>query len=634
MELARIDEMIASEDSSLRREAATLLAEFDAEEVSDRLAELLKDHNNGVRDAAQNSIIMLGGKPLVEKMVPLLSLEDPAIRNAAVDILRKIGLDGLDTLHAFAKDSNDNVRLFILDILGTIGSHESLGTLIEGLYDTNPNVRNASVISLGELGEPQSFEHLRALINDEEWIRFSVIEALASIPHEGVVAFLLEELGRWSNDEITTCAILETLGKIGSKDSVRPLMDMLEKSDEYIAISIAQTLLAIMSGEDIAALDPSDRSRLKRVLERCLLDAEDEFLHNILSAMGIIGDTGSAEKIVDLARRIDPDHEQEKWEDIKDALIELGDASLMVNLLDDDEKSRILSSEILGRIGGEKEGEELSARILSQEGYVKRAMTDALAHIGGPGSRATLLRLIHDQDGHVVTSSLQALGELGNPEDIDELRGFLRHPYPDVRGTALEAIARIGADKAEKCFLSLTEDPDPEIRIMAIVGLERIKSACLSDTAARMLEDRDWRVCMAALKIVRDEMLPMENGLLATLLNNEHDEIRHLAIGIVGQKRIGELRPLLEDAISGDKMWTSYHAIESLGLFRDEDAKARLLAILKNGPDFLHISALKTLGLWEDESLVSDLEIYMDDDNLDVARAAAEAMDKLQGVAV
>jgi hypothetical protein len=37
--------------------------------------------------------------------------------------------------------------------------------------------------------------------------------------------------------------------------------------------------------------------------------------------------------------------------------------------------------------------------------------------------------------------------------------------------------------------------------------------------------------------------------------------------------------------------------------------------------------------LWEDELLASELEIYMDDDNLDVARAAAEAIDKLQGVA-
>ena len=88
MELARIDEMIASEDSSLRREAATLLAEFDAEEVSDRLAELLKDHNNGVRDAAQNSIIMLGGKPSSRRW-SRCSPRRPCHRNAAVDILRK-----------------------------------------------------------------------------------------------------------------------------------------------------------------------------------------------------------------------------------------------------------------------------------------------------------------------------------------------------------------------------------------------------------------------------------------------------------------------------------------------------------------------------------------------------------------
>jgi HEAT repeat protein len=633
MEPARIDEMIASEDSSLRREAATLLAEIGGDEASERLGELLKDHNNGVRDAAQNSIVMLGGRTFVEKMIPLLIFEDPAIRNMAIDILRKIGIDGIDILHASAKDSNDNVRLFVLDILGTIGSHESLDTLIEGLYDTNPNVRNASVISLGELGEPQAFEHLGKLINDEEWIRFSVIESLARIPHEGAVGFLLEELGRRSNDEITVCAILETLGKIGSKDSIRPLIDMLEKSGEYVEASVAQTLLNIMSVEDIEALDPKDGDLLKGILERYLPDAEDEFLHNILSVMGSIGDTGSAARIMELARKVDPDHDQEKWEDIKGALIELGNASLMVSLLDDDEKSRILSSEILGKIGGEKEGGEISKRIFSQEGYVKRAMTDTLANIGGPGSRKTLLRLIHDQDGHVVTSSLQALGEIGNPDDIDEVREFLRHPYPDVRGTALEAIARIGTDKAEECFTSLAKDSDPKIRIMAIGGLDRIMSACLPDTAAYMLKDQDWEVRMAAVKITRDAMLPIENDLLVALLNDEHDEIRHLAIGIVGQRKIGGLRSFLEDAISNDEMWTSYHAIESLGQFKDEDAKTRLLTILRSGPDFLRISALRALGLWEDESLAPDLEVYMDDDNLDVARAAAEAMDKLQGVA-
>lgn len=266
MELAKIDEMIFSEDSSLRREAAALLAEIGGDRAFDKLEILLKDRNNGVRDAAQNSIVMLGGRTAIKKMIPLLTYEDPSIRNMAIDILRKIGIDGVDILHGIAKDSNDNIRLFVLDILGSIGNQESLDILIEGLYDTNPNVRNAAVISLGEIGGAAAFEHLKKLINDEEWIRFSVIESFARIPHEGVVEFLLDEIKRWSNDEITICAILESLGKIGSRETVRPLMDMLRGSDEYVEVSIAQTLLKIMSLDDILALDPEDGHFLKNIL--------------------------------------------------------------------------------------------------------------------------------------------------------------------------------------------------------------------------------------------------------------------------------------------------------------------------------------------------------------------------------
>jgi HEAT repeat protein len=97
-------------------------------------------------------------------------------------------------------------------------------------------------------------------------------------------------------------------------------------------------------------------------------------------------------------------------------------------------------------------------------------------------------------------------------------------------------------------------------------------------------------------------------------------------------RRITGLRTFLEEAIDSDDMWTSCHAIEALGKFRDEDAKSRLLSVLKKGPDFLRISAVKALGEWEDRSLAAELEVYLDDENLDVARAAAEAVDRLQGV--
>jgi len=137
-DMTGIDGMISSEDPSRRRKAATLLAEAGGDAALDRLELLLRDENSGVRDAAQSAVVLLGSRAAVEKMLPLLSDEDPSVRNTAIDILRKIGIDGVDLLHAHAKDADDNVRMFILDILGTIGIHESVDILIEGLYDVNP----------------------------------------------------------------------------------------------------------------------------------------------------------------------------------------------------------------------------------------------------------------------------------------------------------------------------------------------------------------------------------------------------------------------------------------------------------------------------------------------------------------
>ena len=633
MDMKHIDDMISSEDPSLRREAATLLADIGGNGAFERLEVLLKDPNNGVRDASQNTIIILGGRCAIEKMVPLLTNEDPSIRNMAIDILRKIGEDGLDILHDISKNPNDNIRLFVLDILGSIGSIESLDTLIEGLYDSNPNVRNASVISLGELGDPKAFDHLKQLINDEEWIRFSVIESLAQISHEETVDFLLKELDRWSNDDITMCAILEALGSIGSEKTVQPLIKMLEDSSEYVEISIAQTLLNIMSVDDISSLNINDRHLIKNILESHLIEADDDFQHNILNALAHIGDRQSAEQIIELAKKIDTNAEIEKWDDIKSSLMRLSDTALILELLDKDEKSMILAAEILSKIGTETEGLEIAKRISGTQGYAKRAMCDAIADIGGSSSREPLLQLIHDDDGHVISSSLRALGKIGKPEDIEELVKFLVHPYPDVRSIALDSIASIGGELAEKTFLDLLKDNDPQIRVMALTGLEKMHSEHLDEAVKYMSRDQDGQARMTSVKIIFEAQLPIEKDLLMGLLNDELDDIRHLAIDIIGQRQIDELRSFLEEATESDEIWTAYHAIEALGYFRDDDAKCKLLSILRSGPDFLRISAVKALGQWEEESMVNDLEIYMDDDNLDVARAVAEAIDKLQGVA-
>ncbi|MCE5274644.1 MAG: HEAT repeat domain-containing protein, partial [Deltaproteobacteria bacterium] len=194
-DFAVIDAMMRSPDSSDRRRAASLLAEVGGEAAVERLLVLLKDANSGVREAVQGTLTFLGGRKTVEKIAPLLKETDPGIRNAAIDILRKIGDEGLDILEDLARREKD-VRLFVLDILGTIGNPDSLEVLTEGLRDRDPNVRNAAVISLGMLGDERAFEHLKVMMDDEEWIRFSAIEALAQMPGEQTVNFLMNQLER------------------------------------------------------------------------------------------------------------------------------------------------------------------------------------------------------------------------------------------------------------------------------------------------------------------------------------------------------------------------------------------------------------------------------------------------------
>ena len=631
MELSSIDKLATSSEPAERRQAAGLLADVGGEEALDRLEKLVQDRNEAVREVAQDTIIIIGGHAAVKRIAPLVGSADAGIRNTAIEILRRIGEDGLDILHDLAHSPDDRLRLFIVDVLGSIGNHDSLEPLIECLFDENANVRNQTVISLGTIGSAKAFEHLKALINDEEWIRFSVIEAMAKIAHPEVIDFLLSELKRWSNDEITLSAILETLSTIKSDKVINPLMNMLPEATPYIRLAIVSTILRIVPS--LTALSTAYIGCLKGIIDNHLRDADDEVLHLMLKALSSIGDRASTPKIIELAQEIDPDNQADIWDEVQDTLSSIGDKQALLNLLySEEEKLQILGARILGRIGGEEDARAINARIHSAQGYVKRAYVEALCSIGSLVSRETLKTLIHDRDGHVACHAIRAVGDMGNPDDIDDLKIFLAHPYADVRDVTLDAIAKIGSAKAQGAFLSLLHHADPQMRIMGIAGLSRLNAPMLAESIHKLLDDSSIEVRLRSVQTAKDAGLPLSLEKLKTLLYDESHDIRFVVLDIIGQQRLAELRPVLAEAIGSDDMWIAYHAITALGLFHDDEARERLLAILAGERDFLRIAAVKALGEWGDEALADELEVYIDDKNLDIARSTIQAIDKLKGL--
>jgi HEAT repeat protein len=633
MDYSRIDALMKSDDSSDRRTAASMLAGTgnDAGTI-ERLVELLKDPNSGVRDASESALMFLGGKTAVEKVIPLVAAIDPGLRNAAIDILRKIGDDGIEVLHGLARDRNDNIRLFVLDILGTIGNPESVDVLIGGLADPNPNVRNAAVVSLGLLGDPKAFEHIKPLIEDEEWIRFSAIEALSQIPHENTPGFLLEQLGRWSHDELMVSALLETIGKIRPKECVNALIALLENTTPYLENELVKALLKILSPDEVASLPEADSHIIKTIIDAHLTDADAELLNDMLQVLGRIGDRASVETLVELARITDPDTRPERVSAVTKALSRIGDVEAMIPLLDDEDRLKILSSNVLAVIGKEEGAKAICGRVFTSQGYVKRAMTDALGALGGDPLRETFHELLKDSDGHVISSALRALGRIGDARDIGIMEPYLSHRYLDVRDVALASIVAIGTKSAEEVFMRMTSEAEPSRRIMGLSGMALMASPLLAGSASTLLMDENWEVRAAAVKTIRDNGLPIAQDMLKSLLADEHDQIRYAALDIAGMKKVHALRSYLEGAITGRDMWAASHAIEALGRFRDEDAKAKLLALLDCDSDFMRISAIRTIALFEDEALAAELEPYLDDPNPDVARAAMDAIDMLQGV--
>jgi HEAT repeat protein len=632
MDYAEIDRLIASDDSSDRRSAAYALGEAGGDPAVERLVVLLEDLNSGVRDAAYNTLMFMGGRSAVEKVAPLLAETDPGVRNAAIDILRAIGDDAIDVLHAMAREVNDDIRLFVFDILGTIKNPSSVEVLIEGLKDPNPNVRNAAVVSLGMIADESAFEPLTRLIDDEEWIRFSVIEALSHLNHDGLPSFIMGQIERFVNDELTMSALLDAAGATRCEGIVHRLGTLLGEVPRSMEADVVGAILRILPHEKIRSL-PGEHVRLvKSAIERNVGSAQGEFLSLMLGALSVIGDSESVRVLVDLARILDPDASAEVFDSVEDTLVAIGDVDTAGGLLGGEEKISVLGARVLARIKGERSALLVRRHIPSSRGHVKRVLVDALAAIDAKGNSSVFRGLLSDMDGHVLRSSIQALGRCGDPEDIERITPFLGHAYPDVRDAALDAIVTIGTHGAEDVFLSMSSSAEPALRMAAIEGLSRMSSARLSRVARDFLADPATDVRLLAAAVIRDKGVPISVEELQGLLSDGSWDIRCTALDVIGKRRMEELREVLEQGVREEDLRLASHALEALASFADERAMATLVEVLRSGSDFLRISAARALGDSGRGDLAPAIEPFVEDPNPDVARAALDALDKLQGV--
>jgi HEAT repeat protein len=110
-------------------------------------------------------------------------------RWAAVIALERFGNPAVDYLIKALMDEDKWVRYVAADALGNVGDSRAVDSLLERLNDPDQDVRFATAGALGRIGDERASKHLmKTCSSDNCFVRIAAEEALASIKTNAQVA--------------------------------------------------------------------------------------------------------------------------------------------------------------------------------------------------------------------------------------------------------------------------------------------------------------------------------------------------------------------------------------------------------------------------------------------------------------
>lgn len=183
-DFAGLLEDLVSQDAVRRRWAARDLAAY-PDAVDALLAALGNEDEHAVREAIFDSLSSIGGDRVVTGMIPLLSSEDAALRNATIEVLQSMPESVALHIIELLNDQDSDVRIFAIDILQQLAHPQTPEWLLSVLKDeSHINVVATAVDRLAEVGTPEMVPVLEALkqrFPNEPYLTFAVDTAVRRI---------------------------------------------------------------------------------------------------------------------------------------------------------------------------------------------------------------------------------------------------------------------------------------------------------------------------------------------------------------------------------------------------------------------------------------------------------------------
>lgn len=469
-------------------------------------------------------------------------LEDPS-RRKRMKALSKVLKHRDRRLLPLVRDSltrqaDAAVRTAMVSLIGQLGDHRDLPSLLAALDDESPKVIAAATTGLGRIGQDAALPLLRPLLHHPDGRVVSaamtafkpydpraVEERLKGLLDSGeeeqrALALHLVELF----DDPAYTQLVRDLVKGETipylKEQGQAYLDEINQSIDISRALVLRTRLA----------DPSPEARLKALADAkdllgdpevallisatAQLDPDPRVREAAAALLAILpaGDEGSESELRDLSRRVT-------------------DLPSIDRTVAEEEKVDAMLRQLLG-----KRQPRLRAKaVLKVRKYKYTKLLPELAK-----------QLEVETTPVVIAAMIATVGELGGEEHISLIATYLAHINYKVVGAAVIALHQLGGDSLQELFLPLLTREDKRIVSLALIALLRFDRETVYEYIRTMTRTHRDPVRKSAIFLL--ERLPQEaaEDILVDWVGRETSgelmrEAVHVLCQLVSMKAVGKL---------------------------------------------------------------------------------------------